>query len=77
MGLNACLQVCARPMLRPEDGVGTSATEVKDGCKLPCRCQELNLCPLKEQPMLFMPESLLQALHLKQITITDLHFLQL
>lgn len=75
--MNVCLQACAQPLLRPEGGVRTPATEVKDGCKLPCRRRELNLCPLKEQPMLLMPESFLRPLCLKQITITDLHFLQL
>jgi hypothetical protein len=45
---------------RPEEGIGFSRTEVTEGYELPCRCWELNLGPLQEQPVLFTAEPFLQ-----------------
>ena len=38
----ACMYVCVK----------VSDLGVIDSCELPCRCQELNLSPLEEQPVL-------------------------
>jgi hypothetical protein len=44
-------------LLRPEENVGASETEVIDDCELPCGCWELNLGLLEEQPVLLSTES--------------------
>ena len=38
--------------MMPSEGVESSETGVTGGCELPCKCWELNLGPLLEQPVL-------------------------
>lgn len=47
--LHSCL--CAVPT-GPVEGDGSSRTGVTQGCDQPCGCQEFNLGPVKEQPVL-------------------------
>jgi hypothetical protein len=52
--LLACLSVhhvCAGPTEARSD-VRFTGTGITDGCGLPCRCRELNLYLLEEQPVL-------------------------
>ena len=37
---------------RPEEGIGSPGTGVRDSCKPPCECWELNLDPLEGQQVL-------------------------
>ena len=47
-------QVCAWCPQRPEEGIRSPGTGVKGGCKPPCECWELNLGPLKKQPVVLL-----------------------
>jgi hypothetical protein len=52
-----CMHACLYHMRawcwqRPQEGVGSSGTEVTDGCESPCGCWELNPGPLEKQPVL-------------------------
>lgn len=44
--------ICVQSLWRPEEGFRTLRTRVTDDWELPCRCQESNLEPLKEQQVL-------------------------
>jgi hypothetical protein len=48
----ACEHICMGPRF--------PGIRVTDSCELPCGCWELNLCPLKEQPVLSIAEPTLQ-----------------
>lgn len=51
--------VCLKYPGRPEEDVDLPLrTRFTDGCEPPCKCWELRLGPLEEQPMLFYPVSL-------------------
>lgn len=50
------LQMC----WRPEEGIESPGTGVIGGWKIPCRCLELNLSPLTEQPLILTSEPSLQ-----------------
>lgn len=49
--LSACMPVLLWEPHRPEESIVFLTTGVTDGCGLPHGCWELNLGPLKEQPM--------------------------
>ena len=55
-GYFTCMYILA---WRPEVGIRSPGTEVIDGCKL--QCGELNLGPLREQPLLLTTEPSLQS----------------
>lgn len=48
---------------KPERGVAHLGTGVIDGCEVPSRCGELNLCPPEEQQVLSTTEPTLQRLN--------------
>jgi hypothetical protein len=49
---------------RPAEGIGSPGTTVRNSCELPSGCQELNLDPLEEQPLLLITEPSLPPLNL-------------
>ena len=42
---------CMQCPCGPEEAVGLPRAGDISACELPCQCQELNPCPLEEQPM--------------------------
>jgi hypothetical protein len=56
-----CTLVVVLPVCLCED-VRFPETELKDSCKLPCLCWELNPGPLEEQPLLLTTEPSLPPL---------------
>ena len=59
-----CAPHVHRSPWRPEEGTPSFGTGITNGCELPCGCWELNLVPLKEQPVLLTTEPLLLLLRL-------------
>jgi hypothetical protein len=60
-----CLHVCLR------EGVGSSGTGVTDSCEPSCGCWELNLDPLKEEPVRLAVELFLQSRDLEFLFISS------
>lgn len=56
-----CLQVC------PCEGAGSPGTGLKDSCRLPCRCWQLNPGHLEKLPVLLTNKPPLQPLDLLYI----------
>lgn len=53
--------------LRSDDGIRSPGTVIMNGCDLPCRYQEMNLCLLQNQQVLLVAELFIQPPKIKQI----------
>lgn len=66
MCMNVLPASCVSMM--PLEDVGSSGTGVTDGCELPCKCWELNLGPLLEEPVFLTSSLQLQLFLIDNLT---------